>query len=156
MSGDIIDPKTGNYYLMYFANDAGQPEQRPVYVCYGINSKLTDTTLTDPNAVPSAKLGQLRPASFVALMVEKRMAASELATTDPNYVVSLAHIKVTWKRFAARHNKGGNILFADGHVQWVSNQDANTTGSPNDWNQPGKLIWNPFGIAHSSNQNYVD
>ena len=56
-------------------------------------------------------------------------------------------MKANWKRFAARHNGGGNLLFADGHVsymKWVDAQIQNPLASPLDANRPG-LIWNPFG-----------
>jgi prepilin-type processing-associated H-X9-DG protein len=145
-AADVID-KTGNYYMMWFANDSGNGVQRPAFMCYVINGKLNDT-------IPTNKLAQLRPSPLVILMMEKRMAASEIPKTDPNYTATLGRIKGSWKRFTARHRGGGNMLFADGHVQWESYQDVNTTGAPNDWNQPSKMIWDPNGIASGSNTNY--
>jgi len=136
---DMID-STGNYYMLWFANDEGNGVQRPTYLCYVINAKLNDT-------IPINKLAQLRPSPLVALMIEKRMGNNEIPRTDPNYAATLGRVKASWKRFAGRHHGGGNILFADGHVIWMSNVDANSYGSPNNYNQPSRIIWDPNGPA---------
>ncbi len=122
---------------------------RPMYLCYVINSKLNHTR-------HASKLNQVRPSALVALMIEKRMSVFELkepgAKLDPATLntltgENLARLKGNWKRFAGRHRGGGNILFADGHVSWMSLRDANTSSQLNNWNQPGRIIWDPFGAA---------
>jgi prepilin-type processing-associated H-X9-DG protein len=86
----------------------------------------------------------LRPASEVALMVEKMINFQEAA---PLFVPpSIDRAKTIWNRFSARHNRGGHILFADGHVAWFSFAELmNAPNAPSDYNQPGKVIWNPYG-----------
>jgi prepilin-type processing-associated H-X9-DG protein len=113
------------------------PVPRKFYWCYVVNSKLNDTR-------SSPRMSGLRPASEVALMVEKMMIYTEAAPifTPP----SINRAKTTWNRFTARHNHGGHILFADGHVAWFSFAELmNAPNAPSDFNQPGKIIWNPYG-----------
>ncbi len=40
--------------------------------------------------------------------------------------------------FVDRHNKGGNLLFIDGHVAWYLQQDITTWGD-----NTSNIIWNP-------------
>jgi prepilin-type processing-associated H-X9-DG protein len=83
-----------------------------------------------------------------ALIVEKRMAANEVPTTDPNYGKSLGQLKAEWKRFAGRHRNGGFICFVDGHVEWfpVSKLETPYKTTPVlDYNDPATVIWDPFG-----------
>jgi prepilin-type processing-associated H-X9-DG protein/prepilin-type N-terminal cleavage/methylation domain-containing protein len=152
VSSDVLDP-TGNYFMMWYANDSAIGVQRPTYLCYVINGKLNDaleTQYVQNNNMepPPVRLNMLRPSSLVCLMMEKRMAPGELPPTDQNYGQTLGRIKGSWKRFAARHNKGGNILFADGHAVWMSNAALQIPSAPNNWNQPNKIIWDPNGIAN--------
>ena len=66
------------------------------------------------------------------------------------YDTTLARAKADWQRFTARHRSGGYILFADGHVNWFSNLElAHPPGGKarGNWNQPSKVIWNPFDAA---------
>ncbi len=68
---------------------------------------------------------------------------------------NIAQTKADWRRFTTRHNGGGNILFADGHVQWFSwtevqiqpSQMPGGTYNPyvSDANQHGKIIWSALG-----------
>jgi prepilin-type processing-associated H-X9-DG protein len=56
-----------------------------------------------------------------------------------------------WTRFTTRHNHGGNILFADGHVSWFAWTDVQVPNSQlpysktSDANQYSKIIWCPLG-----------
>ena len=111
----------------------------PTFLCYAINSKLNATK-------PFQRLAQLT-FNNTALIVEKRMAASEIPTTDPNYSKSLGQLKVEWKRFTGRHRNGGFICFTDGHVDWYSVAQLETpkTTAPLDYNDPENVIWDPFG-----------
>jgi prepilin-type N-terminal cleavage/methylation domain-containing protein/prepilin-type processing-associated H-X9-DG protein len=111
----------------------------PTYMCYVINSKLNATK-------PLQKLAQL-DITQTALLVEKRMAANEIPTTDPNYGKSLGQLKVEWKRFAGRHRNGGYICFVDGHVEYFTVAELETphTTVPLDYNNGEKVIWDPFG-----------
>jgi prepilin-type processing-associated H-X9-DG protein len=62
---------------------------------------------------------------------------------------ALNRIKGDWQRFAGRHRKdtGGNLLFADGHVQFFTHREVLTVGSPGTMNRPGNLIWTIDGPA---------
>lgn len=143
------DPVDEGYFLI--TGWFGEPvkQQRRTFLCYVPNSKI------DTGAKPY-KMSQLRPASLVALLVEKRMIPGEIPNAkgpdgENYYDKVLARAKGDWQRFAGRHRKGGNILFADAHVAWFSNVElAHPTGAKakNDWNQPGKVIWNPFRAAN--------
>ena len=116
---------------------APDPVPRAFYWCYVINSKLNDNN-------SYVKMSQLRPASSIALMVEKMISYREAA---PAYIpASIDRGKTTWNRFSARHRGGGNLLFADGHVAWFTFAELmNAPNAPGDYNQPNKVIWNPFG-----------
>lgn len=136
----------------------GQPVQRKVYTSYALNSQLN----SDPNHQP-AKQSQLRPSSEIVLVLERRMNLAELPTVLSNAYGSpsgndlpsrrLNRIKAKWDYATARHRQGGNYLMADGHVTWFSMSDVvlppnYTAGATNiDFNQPGRIIWNPFGKA---------
>lgn len=138
------DPVEEGYFMI--TGWFGEPvkQQRRTFLCYVPNSKI------DTGSKPY-KMAQMRPASAVVLMTEKRMSPGELPKTDENYDKTLARAKADWQRFAARHRKGGNLLFADGHVGWFSNAEmAHAPGlkESNNWNQPAKAIWNPFRAAN--------
>lgn len=136
---DSIDG--GGYFLLWGNSGAGaNPVQRPTFICYVINSKLSDSDH------PSAKLASLEPASEVVLMAEKMMNPDEV---DPAYSGAVGRLKASWERVAARHRgAAGNLLFADGHVAAHAYRELNPTPAPADFNQPGVAIWNPGGPAN--------
>ncbi|MGA2499349.1 MAG: DUF1559 domain-containing protein [Tepidisphaeraceae bacterium] len=163
-SSDIVNPD--GTFTMY-GNAPGSPPQyllngaaagavsgQPVYWCYVINSKLDNSLgnisvgLND-GVVKTGflKLPELRQSSLTVLLVEKIMQSGE---TNPPYTSPIARGKTTYTRFTARHNNGGYLLFADGHVGWFSwaeLQPQNATGlSMNNaaGNLPNKVIWDPF------------
>ncbi len=125
----------------------------PVYWCYVINSKLDNSVKNIAGTFITAsgngflKLTQLHRPAISVLLVEKVMQSGE---TTPPTTSAIARGKTTYTRFTARHNKGGHLLMADGHVQWFSwneLQPQNTTGL---WaanaagNLPNKVVWDPF------------
>ena len=93
----------------------------------------------------------MQPSSAWVLVVEKRVNPSELKKTDANYGKTLAYISAGAQRMASRHKKmtAANICFADGHVEAVDNQMANTPcdASIPDFNYPETLMWDPHGPA---------
>jgi hypothetical protein len=119
-------------------------QQRPTFFCYVLNSKLNTTPGHE-----SQKISQLRPASAVVVFVEKRIQPGEIPTSDPFYSKALGQLRADHNRMAGRHRNGGFLGFADGHVAWSSFKDVNTlqnkVGDPLDYNQPGRVVWNPFG-----------
>ena len=142
---------------------------------YVYNSKFTDyiipSTATSVSGPAGVKMSQLRPASLVVTMVEKLSNSGEY--TDPTVQAfnkqfpsiygtkingsglnnNVSQPKSNWKRYTTRHRHGGNLLFADGHVQWFSWVDAQIPASlaatyqsnVTDANQPSKMIWSIAG-----------
>jgi prepilin-type processing-associated H-X9-DG protein len=188
-STGVLLPKKATSTTIWLAN--------PSYV---MNSNLMDSVAPTFNKQVceynvTVRMSQLRPAGSVVLMVEKLADGAEYMdpsivglcdkypnTTGKNHFLNktsgpyigfnngVAQLKSNWKRFAARHNAGGNILFADGHVayyKWVDVQlyknragtvlewSSSTTAAPTsfskndegqiyDANSP-EIVWNPFG-----------
>jgi prepilin-type N-terminal cleavage/methylation domain-containing protein/prepilin-type processing-associated H-X9-DG protein len=132
-----------------------------------------------PSGPPKLNMSQLAPSSEVVVMAEKVAFAGEYAPNNdgvvqawfngaPTYakenagsayfidqygaVNNVSQPAVDWTRFTTRHNHGGHLLFADGHVQWFQwpevqvNPDQYSRGQNQwDWNQYGKLVWSALG-----------
>ena len=65
---------------------------------------------------------------------------------------NVAQSKADWTRFACRHNHGGNLLYADGHVDFHAWTEVQYPASQlpfnpitSDANQPGIAIWSAIG-----------
>jgi len=150
---------------------AQMDEEQPYYgnnhqffFCYVPNAQLNNTLeqrLIDSGVPPiqaqyqaRIRLSNIPNAERTAIMVEMRTSRTELERNDPHFSRALNRHRSDWKRFAARHFRGGHILFADGHVEWVRNVDATTnkqgTRNPSepggDWNT-NLIIWDPLGPA---------
>jgi prepilin-type processing-associated H-X9-DG protein/prepilin-type N-terminal cleavage/methylation domain-containing protein len=143
---------------------------------YVYNSKLTSSMTTD--TATALKMTQLRPGSSVVIMVEKLNNPGEYKIPDvqnyyakypgaylsnstgpeissQGYLNNIGQTKADWRRFTTRHNKGGNLLFADGHVAHFAWTEAQIQPSQmvggsyvpgiSDANQPNKLIWSVIG-----------
>lgn len=128
------------FYNVFGTDAGGGTTQRKAFLCYVFNSKLLQ------KALKNTKLTQLQPGTAWVLMAEKRMTPGELKATDANYSSTLARVKADRKRFASRHNerRGGNLLFADGHVEYADNADVNRPNpntSGTDYNYPGQRMW---------------
>jgi prepilin-type processing-associated H-X9-DG protein len=131
-------------------------QSMPMLICYGMNSQLRAIDYSSwrnlyPVPLPGdgdiSKMSRLNPTGQVALVAEKRIRPDELPPTDANYnKASLAQNKVTATRFAARHKKGGNVTFADGHVEWLLNAQISNPFKAlksNYYDLPNIVIWNP-------------
>lgn len=126
------------------------------FFCYVPNLQLNNTwqtqTANDPHA--RIRMSQISRSEATVLMAEIRTRKQELPADDPFYDFSLARVRTDWKRCAARHRDGCNMLFADGHVAHFKFESftVNSLGTRNpeepgaDWNRP-KIIWNPLGPA---------
>jgi prepilin-type processing-associated H-X9-DG protein len=125
---------------------------KPVYWCYVVNSKIDNSVIAGQYFI---KISKIKYASDTAFMTEKAMSPAE---SIPGCANSLARAKTTWTRFPNRHNGGGHVLFADGHVSWLlqkaivppngfatgkvtSADDPNNTNPA--WNVPNQIIWDP-------------
>jgi prepilin-type processing-associated H-X9-DG protein/prepilin-type N-terminal cleavage/methylation domain-containing protein len=150
---DAVSPD--GYFMMYGnVNNGGvlTVEQRKTFVCYAMNYKLFGTTTA------IGKITQIPQASQTCVIFEKRTAIAEATAADDAYFVSqggaangilgspVGRFRGDWRRFSSRHGKGGNILFADGHVDHFGLHDVLTAAvKGTDWNQPSKLIWSAVG-----------
>jgi prepilin-type N-terminal cleavage/methylation domain-containing protein/prepilin-type processing-associated H-X9-DG protein len=148
------DQTTDDGYFIMHGLVNGTDDPRKTFVCYAMNYKLFGS------GVSAGRLSALRPGSEVVLVFEKRTRVGEVTADDDAYLASvggkagallganLGRFRGDWKRLSTRHNIGGNVCFADGHVAPVSLHDACTPLDPtaNDWNNPG-LIWNVTGPA---------
>jgi prepilin-type processing-associated H-X9-DG protein len=130
-----------------------------VYWCYVMNSKIDNSlknlagSVIDKTRSGSGflRISQIRQSALTVLLVEKLMIINEGEFQAPT---NLAVGKTSYTVFAARHNKGGHLLFADGHVAWFSNADLNPLSPQNSGlvlsngnsaqNLPNKVIWDPL------------
>ena len=145
----------GGDYNTVTGISTGSVVGRPIFICYAYNSKIFDA------AYPRTRITKLKNSTNTVLLVEKRMRGGEVTAKDDTYFQSqggpanrlttrtLNRLKGDLQRFTSRHNRGGYILFADGHVAWFSQKEVLTAAKTgvNDWNHPSSLIWNPFGPA---------
>ena len=134
------------------------------FFCYVPNAQLNNTLqqrLIDSGVDPiqaqfqsQMRLSNIANSERTCVLVEMRTSTTELDRNDPFFDKALNRHRSDWKRFAARHFRGGHILFADGHVEWILNEDAtiNRQGTRNpsepggDWNT-NLVIWDPLGPA---------
>jgi prepilin-type processing-associated H-X9-DG protein len=148
---------------------------------YVFNSKLIDSIVDNQNFEDgtSIKMSMLRPTSEVVVMTEKLNNPGEyriqdvqtyvakyagayipsgtgvLEISSKGFISNVAQSKADWRRFTTRHNKGGNLLFADGHVSHLSWLEAQIQPSQmigggyskgsSDANQHGKILWSVAG-----------
>lgn len=164
-------------------NPTGMANQRqfPWAGTYVFNSKLTDTINPATNEPSHFKMSEIRFGSETVVMTEKitsfgeyqdpvvqsyingtsgRASATAAKAAFSGYISSVGYLnnvgqtKADWRRFTTRHNHGGNLLFADGHVQWFGWLEAQFPATslasgynPNtsDANQPGLIRWSAIG-----------
>jgi prepilin-type processing-associated H-X9-DG protein len=118
------------------------PKDRPLF-CYGMNSKsLANEQINDVNAVLRTAI-IVHPSQFVLFSdVRYRSDDSPYYGTDANKVIlATPHSYAT--RFSARHNKGGNITFSDGHSAFFKYDDIVNDGVKLPSAAPGKDLDNP-------------
>ncbi len=144
---------------------AGMPNNRAMIMSYVFNSKLGTSAKSRllPWGIdaPQIKVTQLKSSTSIVFLTEMRHAVGEIPKgMDAFYqsqggqanrlsTRSLTRVKGDWQRLTGRHRNGGNLLFVDGHVEWFAMKDVLTVAvaGVNDWNRPGRTIWNPFGPA---------
>jgi prepilin-type N-terminal cleavage/methylation domain-containing protein/prepilin-type processing-associated H-X9-DG protein len=187
-SGDTLYPGAPDFYAQYGTDSTGillsatTPGLFKSNISYCYNKSLMNppaATLAAPNpaSVLSGKMSQLRPASSVVILTEKISYPGEYlnATVQSwaanngflgssinktqGYTSKISQLKANWTTFAARHNGGGNLLFADGHVAFYRWTDVQLYVKPNpvpaakpsteygdyyNANRPD-IIWCPWG-----------
>ena len=133
------------YFMLWGTNQAGtQLQRRKTFWSYGFNTQL-DGGIEDRHVgrrtyIPMASIPQ--PVE-TPILVEKLMRPDEF---DPPFLTSVGQGEVSWREFTTRHSAGGFLLFLDNHVGYFTREElANPPGAPDDYNQPGKVIWNPAG-----------
>ena len=165
MSGDaesvFLDPaaKPASEEPWGFGNPGANGVRQQFYFNYVPNSQLNNTMLRDGNLSDFSPNNTMRLATIgfsdkTVLMLELRANPNELPSNDPHFGRDLKRHRTDWKRFAARHFKGGHMMFADGHVGWMLNEEATTNSqgsrdtsyTSGDWNT-SKVIWDPLGPA---------
>ena len=148
LGGPDQQPATSDgFYLMYGWEDPARTmlDSKKTYWSYVWNSKLNDSL---PAGI-TPKMSQLRPASIVVLMVEKTNSYLENPQYHQPEQTCIDRGKTAYTRLTGRHNGGGNILFADGHVAYYTlSQIWNAPSAPADYNIPNQVIWDPFGPAN--------
>ncbi len=159
------------------------PVSNKTFFCYVPNSELNNPLPSNQPALPPTtnlrrpmpKITQLKRSSVTVLLQEKRLTPGEIPPEDNQFYAdvsgqplnrlqtrSLNRTRGEWQRFAARHRKGGTILFADGHGEWRSHRDVitpavaaagnsrgigtNAAFPAGEWNR-SDLVWTPYGIA---------
>ena len=163
-AGDLIDPGN-NYFLVHCVDPAISPAAttEKMFTSYAMNSQLYGGSAPQ---LPHWKLNMLRPSNLVVLVAEKLVNPGEYkdpyvqalakkypATvgkkiTPAGYTNNVGQPKISWKRFSARHNHGGNILFADGHVSYIPWTDAQGSNlNANDANNYNDCVWVPTAAA---------
>jgi prepilin-type N-terminal cleavage/methylation domain-containing protein/prepilin-type processing-associated H-X9-DG protein len=157
-NGDFETPD-GRYFLYWATDSTGvlgsktTAFQAKNYFSYAYNSKL----LTKSSA--AYKITQMHPSAECVLMIERAVTLGEVMppyvhadqtygnfATFPLATKQMGQPKAAWNRFTTRHRNGGFILFLDGHVGYFTCQELNDIPgaftSPQNFNQPGKVVWN--------------
>jgi prepilin-type processing-associated H-X9-DG protein/prepilin-type N-terminal cleavage/methylation domain-containing protein len=146
--GGLDSPATEDgFYLMYGFEDQAHTmrDSKKTYWSYVWNSKLNDSL---PTGI-TPRMSQLRQSSLDVLMVEKTMSYLENPHYNQPEQTCIDRGKTAYTRFTGRHNGGGNLLFADGHVAYFTLQEIwSAPSAPTDYNIPNEVIWNPFGPAN--------
>jgi len=116
--------------------------QRPLFN-YAMNSK---SLANEPNGT-ILKSGRVKNPSAFVVFSEVRARSDDLpfnVVGNANYLdLATPHCYTT--RFSARHNRGSDILFSDGHVGWYRySYVVNSTGNdPGNWD----INWDCSGIT---------
>jgi prepilin-type N-terminal cleavage/methylation domain-containing protein/prepilin-type processing-associated H-X9-DG protein len=158
--GKGLNETSNGFFQAVGWTDSFGTQTRDMLLCYGMNSQLRNISYTSGATYPGvpnpgkpadiSKLTQLEPYSSFVLISEKRVSWGELSSTDPiqsgSQTQSVTQTKVAPKRFTARHKNGGNIAFADAHVEWFTYDQVNAADNtsaryPIQYNQPGVMLW---------------
>ncbi len=133
------------YFMLWGTDLAGiQLDRRKTFWSYAYNTKL-DAMVEDRHERERVSLSieKVGCTSEVPILVEKLMRPDEI---DPPFPTSVGQAATAWSEFTTRHRGGGFLLFLDNHVGYLTRAElVNAPHAPMDYNQPGKVIWNPGG-----------
>ncbi len=144
--------KDGYYMMWGFAPGAtslaSPREQRPTYWCYAWNSgldNLIQTTSTDAFGTLHLKIYRIKRGAETPILVEKMMNPDE---SQPRFTSRLNRSKTKGNspmscRLSGRHKAGGNLLFADAHVSWISRKAATVDVLGDGTYNSAGLTWQP-------------
>jgi prepilin-type N-terminal cleavage/methylation domain-containing protein/prepilin-type processing-associated H-X9-DG protein len=161
---------SNGYFIMWGLPPGAQPTDAPVsgltYWCYIYNAGISDAInnnwgdayqSVDAYGVVHLKLSRINPPSLVPILMEHMMTVGE--TSPPSFTYSTlnkskseASSAAGYCLLSARHRKGGNLLFLDGHVGWESRVQSitkqyNSPIFPGDREETiaGQIVWQPLG-----------
>lgn len=147
-AGPKDDLITDGYFMMWGLNAAGTKlDRRKTFWSYGYNTEL-DAGLEDRHSDERVALTLAvgKRAAETPILVEKLVRPDE---HDPVFASGVGQAAVSWKEFTTRHSQGGYLLMLDNHVGYFTRRELlDTPKTPFDYNQAGKVIWNPGGIAN--------
>lgn len=135
------------YFMLWGQDAAGSLDRRKTFWSYGFNTQL-DAGLEDRHSDGrvSVPISWIHAAQQTVLLAEKLMRPDELS---PRFASSVGQSEVSWREMTTRHDGGGFLLMADGHAAWFTHRELNSTPrAPLDYNLPGRVIWNPAGVAN--------
>ncbi len=139
-TGDLV---TDGYFMLWGCDVTGTiPVRRKTFWSYGYNTQLDqgveDRHINDRVLMPITMFPQ--PTATVVL-IEKLMRPDEY---KPYFNSDVGQAQVSWKEFTTRHEGGGFLLFLDNHVNFFQRSEIlGAPNAPSDYNQPGRLVWNP-------------
>jgi prepilin-type N-terminal cleavage/methylation domain-containing protein/prepilin-type processing-associated H-X9-DG protein len=153
MAGESEVETDGRGYFMMWglapgATSIAAPRvSRPTYWCYVYNSGLDNLSggVIDRYGTKHLRTNNISAPTQTVVMVEAMMRPTEI---DPPFAGRLNKAKTKGNnadscRLTGRHRKGGNLLFADGHIEYMSRKDATTDVSGDGtYNRPS-VIWQP-------------
>ena len=146
VAGPKDDLVQDGYFMLWGLNAAGnQLDRRKTFWSYGYNTEL-DAGVEDRHSDKRVCLSQVRRPAETPILAEKLMRPDEHV---PSFSTSVGQAAVSWRYFTTRHNQGGFLLFLDSHVGFFTLRELlDAPNAPEDYNQPGKVIWNPGGVAN--------
>jgi|GEM_PF-1342366 len=135
--------KSGSYYFSFAYVPNSKIDSKSGYVPYSGGDNR-------------CKLSKITKSSYTVIFLEKRTSPAEISSSDTNYSKSLDRSRSDWQRVAARHNKGADLVFADGHAAntnykyittSVTTDSVNPDAGSGTYFNKSDLIWNPWGVA---------
>lgn len=145
VAGREDDLVEDGYFLLWGLNRERRLDRRKTFWSYAYNTEL-DAGLEDRHERERVYLNIVGRPAETAVLVERIMRPDECV---PRFLTSVGQAAVHWKYFTTRHDDGGFILFLDNHEAYFKRKElTDAPNAPNDYNQPGKIIWNPGGVAN--------